>query len=33
MSSAIHDELVERVRYFDGHSDTLGLAFASELRG
>jgi adenine phosphoribosyltransferase len=25
MSSAIHDELVERFRYFDGHSDTLGL--------
>jgi adenine phosphoribosyltransferase len=25
VSSAIHDELVERFRYFDGHSDTLGL--------
>jgi adenine phosphoribosyltransferase len=25
MSSAIHDEFVERFRYFDGHSDTLGL--------
>lgn len=25
MSSAIHDELLERFRYFDGHSDTLGL--------
>jgi adenine/guanine phosphoribosyltransferase-like PRPP-binding protein len=25
MCSAIHDELVERFRYFDGHSDTLGL--------
>jgi adenine phosphoribosyltransferase len=23
--TAIHDELVERFRYFDGHSDTLGL--------
>jgi adenine phosphoribosyltransferase len=25
VGSAIHDELVERLRYFDGHSDTLGL--------
>jgi hypothetical protein len=25
VGSAIHDELVERFRYFDGHSDTLGL--------
>jgi adenine phosphoribosyltransferase len=25
MGSAIHDELVERFRYFEGHSDTLGL--------
>jgi adenine phosphoribosyltransferase len=25
MTSAVHDELVERFRYFDGHSDTLGL--------
>ena len=22
---SVHDELVERLRYFDGHSDTLGL--------
>jgi adenine phosphoribosyltransferase len=25
VGSPIHDELVERFRYFDGHSDTLGL--------
>jgi hypothetical protein len=25
MSSGIHEELVERFRYFDGHSDTIGL--------
>lgn len=25
MGSVLHDELVERFRYFDGHSDTLGL--------
>lgn len=24
-AAALHDELVERLRYFDGHSDTLGL--------
>ena len=23
--ASLHDELVERLRYFDGHSDTLGL--------
>jgi adenine phosphoribosyltransferase len=25
VSSGLHDELVERLQYFDGHSDTLGL--------
>jgi orotate phosphoribosyltransferase len=25
MSSGTHEELVERFRYFDGHSDTIGL--------
>jgi hypothetical protein len=25
VASALHDELVERLQYFDGHSDTLGL--------